>query len=92
MNLTFYGLLVVSFIALHIHGGSCGNYGRIEKRGAEEKPNESMKDVFTKKDKRQTDDNGFESSEEEEEFESGDEETRKKRDATEIFKEAYKNI
>lgn len=85
MNLTFYGLLVVSFIALHIHDGSCGNYGQIEKRGAEEKPNELMKDVFTRKEKRHTDNDGFESNVEEDK-------KRKKRDATDIFKEGFENF
>jgi hypothetical protein len=94
MKSTFYGLLLVSFIALHIHGGSCGNYGRIEKRGAEEEPNESMKDVFTKKDKRQTDDDECESCEEEEDTESSsvEDEARKKRDATDMFKEGMENF
>lgn len=92
MNLTFYGLLVVSLIALHIHDGSCGNYGRVEKRGAEEEPNESMKDEYTKKDKRQTDDDGFERSEDEEEEMETEDETRRKRDATDAFKEGIESF
>lgn len=96
MNLTFYGLLFVSFIALNIHGGSCGNYVRIEKENVdikEQKSNESMKDVFTKKDKRQADGDDIESSEEEDHKCSNEEyEVRKKRDIMETFEDSFENF
>ena len=83
-------LVIASFVTLCAFEANCHNYGKVlQKRETDEKANDpTMKEMFTKKDKRQAEYD----EEEQHAFDDGKkEDTKSKREAPEMFEENFKD-